>query len=133
MKKALRTVNWWFVIGGMYGFLSLIAVQHIFPPPSVQAQQSGHQGKHVATAVTTPVKDGLAFLNSVTINGGTAGVVTIYDIAASGCTGTPGSGTIAVIEAIGATSPVTLFYDIRLTNGLCIVTAAATDLTLSYD
>jgi hypothetical protein len=100
---------------------------------SVQAQGSGHQGKHVATATTTPVKDGLSFLNSITINGGTPGVITIYDIAASGCTGTPGSGTIAAIEAISATAPVTLFYDIKLTNGVCIVTAAATDLTLSYD
>ena len=82
---------------------------------------------HISTATTTNLSNGIPReLGKVTINGGTAGVITIYDSDDT-------SGTvIAVIEAIGATNPTTLHYDIATTKGLCVVTAAATDVTVSY-
>jgi hypothetical protein len=89
--------------------------------------------KYIATATTTTVKPTSGYLHTVTINGGTAGVVTLYDIAAAGCTGTPASGKFATIETVGATNPVTLIYDLATVNGLCVVTAAATDVTVSFN
>jgi hypothetical protein len=89
--------------------------------------------KYISTATTTTVKPTNGYLHTVTINGGTAGAVTLYDIAAAGCTGTPASGKFATIETIGATNPVTLIYDLATVNGICVVTAAATDVTVSFN
>lgn len=89
--------------------------------------------KYISTATTTIVKGNGGFLHTLTINGGTAGVVTLFDIGSAGCTGTPASGKFATIETIGATNPVTLLYDLQTQNGICVVTAAATDLTVSYN
>lgn len=88
---------------------------------------------YISTATTTIVKPVGGFLNTVTINGGTAGVVTLYDIGAAGCTGTPASGKFATIETIGTTNPVTLGYNLQTKNGICVVTAAATDVTVAYN
>ncbi len=96
-------------------------------PPATNATYA-----YISSATTTTVRGN--FLHTVTINGGTAGVVTLFDIGSAGCTGTPGSGKFATIETIGATNPVTLFYDLKSQNGgFCVVTAAATDLTISFN
>jgi hypothetical protein len=116
----------------IFTFFALIAIfgSH---PARAQMPAANSQYLYISTATTTPVKAQAGFLLSVTINGGTAGVVTLYDIGSTGCTGTPGSGKFATIETIGATSPVTLTYNLRTLNGLCVVTAAATDLTVTFN
>lgn len=89
---------------------------------------------YISTATTTTVRGN--FLHTVTINGGTAGTVTLYDIGSAGCTGTPASGKFATIQALPAapTQPVTLLYDLRSQNsGFCVVTAQPTDLTISFN
>jgi len=88
---------------------------------------------YIAAAATTAVKPSPGYLHTVTLNGGTPGTVTLYDIAGVGCTGTPASGKFATIETIGSTNPVTLTYDLQTKNGICVVTAAATDLTVSFN
>jgi hypothetical protein len=115
---------------------ALIAALALFPRSIAHAQMPPAANgvyKYIATATTTTVKPTSGYLHTVTINGGTAGVVTLYDIAAAGCTGTPASGKFATIETIGATNPVTLIYDLATVNGLCVVTAAATDVTVSFN
>lgn len=87
---------------------------------------------YINTATTTTIKGGSGFLLSITVNGGTAGTVSLYDIAGNGCTGTPASGKFATIEAIGATNPTTLTYNLATKAGLCIVTAAASDVTVTW-
>jgi len=101
-------------------------------PPAVNAQlaaSSGFQFKHVTTATNTQEASASVILHTVTINGGTAGVVTVKDTSASDCSG---GATIAVIETIGTTNPVTLAYDLQTANGLCVTTAAASDVTVSF-
>jgi len=88
---------------------------------------------YINSATTTIVRGNAGFLNTVTINGGVAGVVTLYDIGSAGCTGTPASGKFATIETIGATNPVSLLYNLQTKNGICVVTAVATDVTVAYD
>lgn len=95
--------------------------------PLVHAQDafaSGYSYKNITTAVNTQVATTPLLLHTVTINGGTTGAVTLYDNASS-CATTK----LGTIQA--ATAPVTLTYDIQLKNGLCVTTAAATDLTVT--
>lgn len=104
--------------------------------PSVPIEAQGNipgQFTYINSATTTSAKAQQGYLLAVTINGGTAGVVTLFDIGATGCTGTPASGKFATIETIGATNPVTLAYNLRFSNGLCVLTAAGTDLTVSWN
>lgn len=111
--------------------LLALAVAILFPL-SLFAQSTG-QYAYISTATTTTVDAQAGFLLSITINGGTAGVVTLFDIGGTGCSGTPGSGKFATIETISATNPTTLTYNLKTKNGLCVVTAAATDLTVTFN
>jgi len=96
-----------------------------------QAGQNNGQYLYISTATTTLVR-GAVYFNSVSISGG-AGTITFYDIVASGCTGTPASGKFAVITQPASAAPVTLFYEINVKNGLCVVTSATNDVTVSYN
>ena len=109
------------------------ALPLFWPVHAQNVPTSSASYKYISSATTTTVKPALGFLHTVTINGGTAGIVTLYDIAGVGCTGTPASGKFATIETIGATNPTTLTYDLEVQNGLCVVTAAATDVTVSFN
>lgn len=111
--------------------IALVALRSHVGAQGVPASNAAY--KYIATATTSIVKASPGYLHTVTINGGTAGVVTLYDIGSAGCTGTPASGKFATIETIGATNPVTLIYDLQTQNGICVLTAAATDLTVSYN
>jgi hypothetical protein len=99
--------------------------------PKVEAQlaaQSGFQYTHISTATNTLIKTASATLHTVVINGGTAGAVSVFDATAAACTG---GSTVAII-ATSTVSSETLAYDIQTTNGLCVTTAAATDVTISW-
>jgi hypothetical protein len=109
-------------------FSGVFQLRPIFAQGGPSAQYA-----YISSALTTTVSGQSGFLLNVTINGGTPGVVTLYDIGTAGCTGTPASGKFATIEAIGATNPTTLAYGLKTKNGLCVVTAAATDLTVTYN
>lgn len=118
--------------------LTLVLMLGLIAGPALKAQgppAANGNYKYIVSATTTNVKPTSGYLHTVTINGGTAGVVTLYDIAAAGCTGTPASGKFATIGALPATPtpPVTVTYDLATVNGICVVTAAATDLTVSFN
>jgi len=122
-------INGWFVVTAI---VLLCAIGLTVAPRSTTVHAQSFAAAipcYIHTAATIACKDGQGALTTIVINGGTAGTVTLYDIAASGCTGTPGSGKFAVIETIGSTNPVALPYNVRFLNGLCIVTGMATDLT----
>ena len=115
-----------------YKWLFLLLLLAVLPLRA-QNVSANYQYLYISTATTTAVRDGAGYLSGLTINGGTGGTVTLYDIAASGCSGTPGSGKFATIEAIGATNPVSLTYNLHVLKGICVVTAAATDLTITFN
>ena len=81
---------------------------------------------NIKTATTTVIhatgKGG--GLVAITINGGTMGSITIYDNGAA-------SGTEVAIIAIPVAGQV-FPYSAKLSTGLTIVTAAATNLTVTY-
>ena len=113
--------------------LALAVLAIVIVPLRGQAPpQSQSAYAYINTETTTVVRGNAGYLNSLTINGGTAGVVTLYDIGQGGCTGTPASGKFAVIAALTG-NPVTLDYNLHTNNGICVVTAAATDVTVAYN
>ena len=79
---------------------------------------------HISTATTTVIKNVPGFLHSVTINTTAIGTITIYD-------NTAASGTVLAVIA-ASTLEKTLTYNGVFNVGLTIVTAAASDITVSY-
>jgi len=90
----------------------------------VQKTEIRDSYNYIATATTTVIKTGAGVLHSITVNGGTAGTIIVYD-------NTAGSGTI--IASFDSTNALaTYLFDIAFATGLTIVTGAATKLTVSY-
>lgn len=79
---------------------------------------------HISSGTTTTVKASAGFLHSITVNTTAAGTITIYD-------NTTNSGTVIGILKASVVER-TFVYDISMTTGITIVTAAASDLTVSY-
>lgn len=79
---------------------------------------------NITSATTTVVKSGLGHLHSIVVNTTAVGSITVYD-------NTAGSGTkIATLKASIAEN--TYLYDCQFATGLTIVTAAASDITVTF-
>lgn len=79
---------------------------------------------NITTATTTTVKSGAGFVHAITVNTTAAGTITIYD-------NTAGSGTkIGTLKA--SIGEQTFIFNVTFGTGLTIVTAAASDITVSY-
>lgn len=87
---------------------------------------STYNHKNIASATTTVVKSGAGVLHSVVVNTTAAAAITIYDNTSAAGTKI---ATIAASPVIGST----FMYDVAFTTGLTIVTAGASDLTVSYN
>lgn len=86
----------------------------------------GNRTTAISSATTTVVKSGSGILKSITILGGTLGAITVYDNTSAAGT------TICPAFTPAAGSMETLEFDVVFTNGLTIVTGAATVLQVSY-
>lgn len=80
--------------------------------------------RNINTATTTNVKSGSGHLHAVTINTTAAGTISLFDSLV-------GSGTAIAVIAASVTEPVYL-YDLQFNTGLTVVTAAASDVTVSF-
>lgn len=79
---------------------------------------------NVATNTTTVAKSGAGVLQSITVNSTAAGAITVYD-------NTAASGTkIATLKASIAEGTYT--FNCAFSTGLTVVTAAASDITITY-
>jgi hypothetical protein len=84
----------------------------------------GYSFRNISTATTTTVKTGAGTLHSIVVNTTGAGSVTVYD-------NTAASGTkIATLKA--SIVEGTYLFDVAFATGLTIVTAAASDVTVTY-
>ena len=83
-----------------------------------------YKPKNISTAVTTVVRSTPGTLHSIVVNSTSAGAITVYD-SASVAAGT----VIATLKASVAEG--TYLYDVDLTNGCVVVTAGASDITVS--
>lgn len=80
-------------------------------------------GVYITTSTTTLLATGPGTLHTVTVLGGSAGIITIYD-------NTAGSGT--VISVIPSGGAGTYFINMPFVNGCTAVTAAATNCNISF-
>lgn len=81
--------------------------------------------KNIATNTTTLVKTGSGVLYSMTVNTTAAGHIHIYDGLTAGGTLL---ATLASNTAVGQYK-----YDCTFRTGLCVVTDAASDITIVYE
>ena len=79
---------------------------------------------YINTATTTQVKTGGGFLHAITVNTTAAGTIGLIDNTAGT---TVNIGSLAASAAVG-----TYTYNLAFQAGLRIVTAAASDITVSY-
>lgn len=85
----------------------------------------GSNYRNITTAATTQVKGRSGILKRITVNTTAAGAITVYD-------STTGAGSTIATFPISATVG-TYDYNARFLNGLTIVTAAASDITVIYE
>lgn len=83
------------------------------------------KAKNISAAATTVVSSRPGTLKAIVVNTTAAGAITVYD-------NTAASGTkIATLKASIAEKDYQ--YNCRFVNGLTVVTAAASDITVVYD
>ena len=80
--------------------------------------------RYISTATTTVVKTGAGLLHTLTVCGGTAGTIVVYD-------NTAASGTvIASFDSTNALESYT--FDCAFATGLTVVTSAATKVSVNW-
>ncbi len=86
----------------------------------------------IETATTTTIKATTGILHRIVVNTGSAGAtVKLYNVGGSNCSGTPAgadSGVITLPATLG--NPFFLDYDQVFSNGICVVTSAAMNITV---
>jgi hypothetical protein len=110
------------------GSANLVSLEYIFSPPG--RLPLAQFFTHIVGTTATIVKATAGYLHTLTVNTGAAGTVSVFDLAAGGCTGTPATNTVAVITAT-TTTLQTFTYDVNLKNGICVKASVAMDLTVS--
>ena len=90
------------------------------------------QASHITGIAATAVKATGGLLHTLSINTGAAGTISLFDLPAASCTGTPGTNTIAVITATATTSE-SFIYDTNFVQGICVKASVAMDLTVAYE
>ena len=94
------------------------------PVADVQRVERQFLPAAISTAATTIIKAGSGLVGEILIAGGTLGAVTVYD-------NTAGSGTL-LVPTVTPLQGQALLRDVAFNNGLTIVTAAATIITVAY-
>jgi len=79
---------------------------------------------NITTGTTTVVKSGTGILHSIVVNTTAAGTITVYDNTSAAGTKI-GTLKASVVEG-------TYIFDVSFATGLTIVTAAASDITVSW-
>jgi len=102
-----------------------------FLPPGFTGAP-GAPSVNITSNTTTVVKGTPGTLSRIIIDTSAAGTIKIYDIAAAGCAGSPASGLRGTITLAGTEPPSSIFYDLEMTQGICIVTSASPDIIVSY-
>ena len=92
-------------------------------PNDVLKVEMRNNGTYISTATTTVVKTGAGLLHTITVTGGTAGTIVVYD-------NTAASGTI--LASFASTNALATYtFNVSFSVGLTVVTSAATLVTIS--
>ena len=92
-------------------------------PNDVLKVETRNNGTYISTATTTVCKTGAGLLHTITVTGGTAGTIVVYD-------NTAASGTI--LASFSSTNALATYtFNVSFSIGLTVVTSAATLVTIS--
>jgi len=92
-------------------------------PSDVLKVEQRNNATYISTATTTICKTGAGLLNTITVTGGTAGTIVVYD-------NTSASGTI--LASFSSTNALATYtFNVSFSIGLTVVTSAATLVTVS--
>lgn len=106
-----------------------VNIEYLFNLPGA-LNNFPNQYTHITGTTATTVAASQGFLHSLAVNTGAAGTISVFDIVASACTGTPTTPLIAKITLTGNT-PQTFTYDVLAANGICVQASATMDITVS--
>lgn len=89
----------------------------------------------ISTAATTAVKATPGVLRRIIVTTQVAAAtIKLFDLVSASCTGTPSTNPRAVITMPATVGiPFTLEFYQAFTNGICVLTSGATNLTVIYD
>lgn len=90
----------------------------------LQKVEQRYTYQYISSATTTQVKTGAGFLHAITVNTTAAGAISIID-------NTSGS-TVNIASLKSSVAEGTYVYNVSFSTGLRIITAAASDITVSY-
>ena len=125
LRVALEGVSGTFATG--QGYTVLVTPYNQGGTANGQVEQRFSSVAYSTAQTATTIKSGAGFLHSVTILGGTAGAITVWD-------NTAGSGT-TILPAFTPASvdvPVTILLDVVFSTGLTFTTSANTVIQFSY-
>lgn len=92
-------------------------------PNDVTKVEMRNNATYISTATTTVCKTGAGLLHTITVTGGTAGTIVVYD-------NTAASGTI--LASFSSTNALATYtFNVSFSIGLTVVTSAATLVTIS--
>lgn len=112
------------------GATGTVTAEYVFSPPG--RSTPSNQYTHITGTTATVVKGTAGVVHTVNINTSAAGTISLFDLAAASCTGTPATNTVAVITAPTATNGLPSFvYDTNFLNGICVKASVAMDITVS--
>lgn len=114
---------------GTGGSATGLSIEYIFNQPGA-INNPPNLYTHITGTTATAVNASAGILHTITVNLGAAGTISVFDLTAASCTGTPTTPLIAKITAT-ATTLQTFTYDILATNGVCVQASVAMDLTVS--
>lgn len=83
-----------------------------------------YEYEHLNRAQTLTLKPGAGVLHAIIVNTTANGTITLYD-------NTAGSGKI-IAQLKASIAENTYAYDLKFITGLTVVTAAASDITITY-
>lgn len=96
------------------------------PSQGIWVTREAYDSKFISSADNTVIKSSPGILAGIKVTGGTMGTVTVYNGAT--CTGTVIDNAASTDIYPGLPMP----YGIRMSNGICVYTSAATRLVVVY-
>ena len=103
--------------------------EYVFSQPGTTPP--AYQYSHISGTTATTVKGVTGFVHTLAINLGAAGTVSLFDLPAASCSGTPATNQVAIVTAT-ATTLQTFTYDVNFLQGICVKASVGMDLTVSF-
>jgi hypothetical protein len=122
------TVSVVYTSGGAAGN---IIVEYLFAPPGAPVNTTLGSYTHITGTTATAVKGTPGSFLGINLNTSGAGTISVFDLAAASCTGTPSTNVVAVLTIAATENARAIPFNDALQNGICVKASAAMDFTVS--